>query len=158
MHVLNQAQMLKKSKGYVHGPNFRRCGRNSWAGTVEFFWVWYPLLERLRLSEIVYNVWTILRKRLVKSSSSSPWRQKLIVAIILIRSSTLVRGPKIAKHVSCSPSCLTITFQAVLSRCGTALVDGQERPVDENYKSAFRYACEELGGLGERLVALCDYR
>ena len=23
---------------------------------------------------------------------------------------------------------------------------------------SFRYACEELGGLGERLVALCDYR
>ena len=65
---------------------------------------------------------------------------------------------KIAKNVSCSLSYLLITFQAVLSRCGTALVDGQERPVDENYKSAFRYACEELGGLGERLVALCDYR
>ena len=64
---------------------------------------------------------------------------------------------KIAKHGSCSLSCL-ITFQAVLSRCATALVDGQERPVDENYKSAFRYACEELGGLGERLVAFCDYR
>ena len=28
--------------------------------------------------------------------------------------------------------------EAVLQRCGTALVEGQERPVDENYKSAFR--------------------
>ena len=48
--------------------------------------------------------------------------------------------------------------ESVLSRCSKALVDGQERPVDENYKSAFRYACRELGGLGERLVALCDFR
>ena len=34
----------------------------------------------------------------------------------------------------------------------------QERTIDEDYKKAFRYACAELGSLGERLVALCDSR
>ena len=48
--------------------------------------------------------------------------------------------------------------EAVLNRCATALVEGRERPIDEDYKTAFRYACAELGGLGERLVALCDWR
>ena len=48
--------------------------------------------------------------------------------------------------------------EAVLNRCATALIEGRERPIDDDYKSAFRYACNELGGLGERLVALCDWR
>jgi sodium/potassium-transporting ATPase subunit alpha len=37
-------------------------------------------------------------------------------------------------------------------------VFSQERTIDEDYKQAFRYACAELGSLGERLVALCDAR
>ncbi len=48
--------------------------------------------------------------------------------------------------------------ETVLNRCSTALLSGQERPIDEDYKAAFRYACAELGGLGDRLVALCDWR
>lgn len=48
--------------------------------------------------------------------------------------------------------------ETVLNRCATALVQGQLRDIDEDYKGAFRYACTELGGLGERLVALADWR
>lgn len=48
--------------------------------------------------------------------------------------------------------------EAVLNRCSSALVEGHDRPIDDDYKVAFRYACNELGGLGERLVALCDWR
>ena len=48
--------------------------------------------------------------------------------------------------------------ETVLNRCGSALVEGQERNIDEDYKTAFRFACAQLGGLGERLIALCDFR
>ena len=48
--------------------------------------------------------------------------------------------------------------ETVLNRCSTALVDGQDRNIDSDYVRAFRFACAELGGLGERLVALCDWR
>lgn len=48
--------------------------------------------------------------------------------------------------------------ETVMTRCATALVSGQERTIDEDYRAAFRYACAELGSLGERLVALCDWR
>ena len=48
--------------------------------------------------------------------------------------------------------------ETILKRCATALVQGQDRPIDEEYSNAFRYACAELGGLGERLVALADFR
>jgi len=45
-----------------------------------------------------------------------------------------------------------------LNRCASALVDGQERPIGDDYVAAFRFASAELGGLGERLVALADCR
>jgi sodium/potassium-transporting ATPase subunit alpha len=48
--------------------------------------------------------------------------------------------------------------QTVLNRCTTALVQGHERNIDDDYKNAFHYACTELGGLGERMVALADFR
>ena len=38
------------------------------------------------------------------------------------------------------------------------MVQGQERNIDEDYRTAFRFACAQLGGLGERLIALCDFR
>eukprot|EP00095_Tigriopus_kingsejongensis_P006796 snap_masked-scaffold1064_size65302-processed-gene-0.1 protein:Tk06796 transcript:snap_masked-scaffold1064_size65302-processed-gene-0.1-mRNA-1 annotation:"sodium potassium-transporting atpase subunit alpha-like isoform x2" len=48
--------------------------------------------------------------------------------------------------------------EAILNRCASAFVNGQERSIDDDYITAFRYACSELGGLGERLVALADSR
>ncbi|TRY70575.1 hypothetical protein TCAL_08725 [Tigriopus californicus] len=48
--------------------------------------------------------------------------------------------------------------EAILNRCSSAYVNGQERSIGDDYIAAFRYACTELGGLGERLVALADSR
>ena len=48
--------------------------------------------------------------------------------------------------------------ETVLNRCATALVQGQERNIGDDYRNAFRYACAELGSLGERLIALADWR
>ena len=48
--------------------------------------------------------------------------------------------------------------ETILKRCTTALVNGEERRIGDDYTAAFRYACTELGGLGERLIALCDWR
>ncbi len=48
--------------------------------------------------------------------------------------------------------------EAVLNRCASALVQGHERTIDDDYRNAFRYACTELGALGERLIAVCDWR
>ena len=48
--------------------------------------------------------------------------------------------------------------ETILNRCATALVQGHDRTIDDEYRNAFRYACAELGGLGERLVALADWR
>ncbi len=48
--------------------------------------------------------------------------------------------------------------ETVLNRCSSALVNDQERNIDDDYVQAFRFACAELGGLGERLVALADIR
>ena len=48
--------------------------------------------------------------------------------------------------------------ELVLQRCGVALVQGQERPVDQDFKNAFYYAVNELAGLGETVVAICDAR
>ena len=48
--------------------------------------------------------------------------------------------------------------ETILNRCATALVLGHERSIGDDYRSAFRYACAELGGLGERLIAFCDFR
>ncbi len=55
-------------------------------------------------------------------------------------------------------ACMMGDPEAILNRSASALVDGQERPLDDDYMTAFRYACSELGGLGERLVALADRR
>ena len=46
----------------------------------------------------------------------------------------------------------------MLQRCGSALINGQERQIDQDYKNAFFYAMTELAGLGETVVALCDAR
>ncbi len=48
--------------------------------------------------------------------------------------------------------------ETVLNRCSTALVSEHERDITDDYVAAFRKACAELGGLGERLVALADFR
>merc|ERR1711936_172768 len=41
--------------------------------------------------------------------------------------------------------------ERILQRCSTIVVDGQERPLSEDWKNAFETAYMELGGLGEGL-------
>jgi len=55
-------------------------------------------------------------------------------------------------------ACMIGAPELILQRCGSALVQGQERPVDQDYKNAFFYAMNELANLGETVVALCDAR
>merc|ERR1712227_972837 len=47
--------------------------------------------------------------------------------------------------------------ERILQRCSTIVIDGQERPLTEDWKNAFETAYMELGGLGERVLGFCDY-
>ena len=55
-------------------------------------------------------------------------------------------------------ACMVGAPELILQRCATALVNGQERQVDQDYKNAYFYAVNELGNLGETVVAVCDAR
>ena len=55
-------------------------------------------------------------------------------------------------------ACMVGAPELILQRCATALVNGHERQVDQDYKNAFFYAVNELGNLGETVVAICDAR
>jgi magnesium-transporting ATPase (P-type) len=46
----------------------------------------------------------------------------------------------------------------LLQRCGTALINGTERRIDQDYKNAYYYAVTELANLGETVIALADAR
>merc|ERR1711868_342437 len=47
--------------------------------------------------------------------------------------------------------------ERILQRCSTIVIDGQERPLTEDWKNAFETAYMQLGGLGERVLGFCDY-
>merc|ERR1711887_442015 len=47
--------------------------------------------------------------------------------------------------------------ERILQRCSTIVIDGQERPLSEDWKNAFETAYMELGGLGERVLGFCDF-
>jgi sodium/potassium-transporting ATPase subunit alpha len=55
-------------------------------------------------------------------------------------------------------ACLIGSPEVVLQRCQVALLNGQDRRIDQDYKNAFYYAVNELAGLGETVVALADAR
>ena len=42
--------------------------------------------------------------------------------------------------------------ERILDRCSTILLNGQEKPLDQEMKDAFNNAYLELGGLGERVL------
>merc|ERR1719317_1653430 len=46
--------------------------------------------------------------------------------------------------------------ERILDRCSTIVVDGTERPLNDEWKDAFNTAYMELGGLGERVLGFCD--
>merc|ERR1719295_645784 len=47
--------------------------------------------------------------------------------------------------------------ERILDRCSTIVVDGTERPLNDEWKDAFNTAYMSLGGLGERVLGFCDY-
>merc|ERR1711887_188277 len=47
--------------------------------------------------------------------------------------------------------------ERILERCSTIIVDGEERPLTDEWKDAFNSAYMELGGLGERVLGFCDF-
>ena len=46
--------------------------------------------------------------------------------------------------------------ERILDRCSTILINGEEKPLDDEMKEAFNCAYLELGGLGERVLGFCD--
>ena len=42
--------------------------------------------------------------------------------------------------------------ERILDRCTTALVNGQEVPIDQQFRDAFNGAYIKLGGMGERVL------
>merc|ERR1712038_995908 len=47
--------------------------------------------------------------------------------------------------------------ERILDRCGTIVVNGQDIPLNQEWKDKFNEAYMELGGLGERVLGFCDY-
>merc|ERR1712128_274770 len=47
--------------------------------------------------------------------------------------------------------------ERILERCATIVVDGQEMPLNDQWKKSFETAYMELGGLGERVLGFCDF-
>ncbi|XP_030634863.1 sodium/potassium-transporting ATPase subunit alpha-1-like [Chanos chanos] len=47
--------------------------------------------------------------------------------------------------------------ERILDRCSTILIQGKEQPLDDEMKSSFQRAYEELGGLGERVLGFCHF-
>jgi len=47
--------------------------------------------------------------------------------------------------------------ERILDRCSTILLQGEEKPLDDEMKDAFNDAYLELGGLGERVLGFCHY-
>ncbi|XP_067896824.1 sodium/potassium-transporting ATPase subunit alpha [Heterodontus francisci] len=45
--------------------------------------------------------------------------------------------------------------ERILDRCSTILLNGEEKPLNEEMKEAFQNAYLELGGLGERVLGFC---
>jgi len=47
--------------------------------------------------------------------------------------------------------------ERILDRCSTILINGEEKPLTEDWRENFNNAYLELGGLGERVLGFCDY-
>ena len=47
--------------------------------------------------------------------------------------------------------------ERILDRCSTILINGEEKPLSEDWREAFNNSYLELGGLGERVLGFCDY-
>ncbi|KAH9523799.1 hypothetical protein Btru_047069 [Bulinus truncatus] len=47
--------------------------------------------------------------------------------------------------------------ERIIDCCSTILIDGEELPLDQEYRDALNTAYLDLGGLGERVLGFCDY-
>ena len=54
--------------------------------------------------------------------------------------------------------CMKGAPERILDRSGTIFINGEEKILDEEMKDAFNAAYLELGGLGERVIGLCDLK
>ncbi|XP_067308713.1 sodium/potassium-transporting ATPase subunit alpha-2 [Pseudorasbora parva] len=45
--------------------------------------------------------------------------------------------------------------ERILDRCSSIMINGQEHPMDDDWRDAFQGAYMELGGLGERVLGFC---
>jgi len=48
--------------------------------------------------------------------------------------------------------------ERVFDRCSSIMVAGQEQKLSSSWRQAFHHAFVQLGGMGERLVGVCDLR
>ena len=54
--------------------------------------------------------------------------------------------------------CMKGAPERILERSSSILINGQEKPLDEEMKLAFNTAYMELGGLGERVIGFSELR
>lgn len=47
--------------------------------------------------------------------------------------------------------------ERILDRCSSILIQGEEKPLDDEMKESFNTAYMHLGGLGERVLGFCHY-
>ena len=47
--------------------------------------------------------------------------------------------------------------ERIVDRCKIILIEGQEIPLNNEWKVKFNEAYKELGGFGERVLGFCDY-
>jgi len=47
--------------------------------------------------------------------------------------------------------------ERILDRCSTMLIQGDEKPLDDDLIASYNSAYDELGGLGERVLGFCQY-
>lgn len=48
--------------------------------------------------------------------------------------------------------------ERIFDRCSTILVNGAEQRLSSAWRQAFHQACLRIGGMGERLIGVCDQR
>ncbi|RWS08421.1 sodium/potassium-transporting ATPase subunit alpha-like protein [Dinothrombium tinctorium] len=54
--------------------------------------------------------------------------------------------------------CMKGAPERILERSSTIYINGEEKVLDEELKTAFNNAYMELGGLGERVIGFCDFK
>ena len=66
------------------------------------------------------------------------------------------REPSEDTDVPCHLLVMKGAPERILDRCSTILINGEDVPLNDEWKEAFNCAYLELGGLGERVLGFCD--